>query len=461
MRVPRAAVTRHRSRQILLGAGMAAAFLYPTLTRAEDGLQRFQKLLPELRAEMKKDGGGSFDFKKGSAIGASGFELDDVTIVVPPDKDKKDGKPSTATIKKILVEDLDFDRLNDMSKKDTAPYFAKITVQGLGVEGGMQEQMKGLGLPATTLDMTIDYRYEEDRKVLTLNKFEVQLPGLASIGLTMILDGVPPPGPDTAKQAEDTTTLRTATLTLDDHSLLAKTLPIAAAITGMEVDAGIGMLRETLGGMLAGQSDASVNNADALVSYALDWKAPKGPLVVRLTPAANAKFAELKKVDSPDAAQKILGLAVTYSGTRAGVALASASGAPSSGPGATASGSGGAGLCAKDGRVFVRDKDEGTLTAGTVIEATGGGRCIVRLEGAAKGDDTVAALGDLRKWSVDGPGEALAACEKGKSVIALSDGVWTPGKIKSAKGGKCEVKLEGQDDADELPLSSIRVATDG
>jgi hypothetical protein len=450
---------RHRPGQIVLGAGMAAALLYPTLTRAEDGLQRFQKLLPALRAEMKKDGGGTFEFKKGSAIGASGFELDDVKIVVPPDKDKKDGKPSTAVIKKILVEDLDFDRL-DLAKQNTGPYFAKITVQGLGVEGGMQEQMKGLGLPATTLDMALDYRYEEDRKVLTLNKFEVQLPGLASIGLTMILDGVPPPGPDSAKQAEDTTTLRTATLTLDDHSLLAKTLPIAAALTGMEVDAGIGMMRETLGGMLAGQSPASVNNADALVSFALDWKSPKGPLVVRLTPAADAKFAEWKKVDSPDAAQKILGLAITYGGTQAGVAMASVSAAPSSGPGAAAGG-GGADLCTKDGRVFVRDKDEGTLSAGTVIETTSGGRCIVRLEGAAKGDDTVAATGDLRRWSVDGPGEALASCEKDKSVLALSDGVWTPGKIESAKGSKCEVKLEGQDDADELPLSSIRVPSDG
>jgi hypothetical protein len=458
MRLPCAAVMRHRPGQIVLGVGMAAALLYPTLTRAEDGLQRFQKLLPAIQAEMKKDGGGTFEFKKGSAIGASGFELDDVKIVVPPDKDKKGEKPSTATIKKILVEDLDFDRL-DLAKQNTGPYFAKISIQGLGIEGGVQEQMKALGLPATTLDMTVDYRYEEDRKVLTLNKLEVQLPGLASIGLTMILDGVPPPGPDSAKQADDNTTLRTATLTLDDHSLLAKTLPIAAALTGMDVDAGIGMMRETLGGMLAGQSPASVNNADALVSFALDWKGPKGPLVVRLTPAAKTSFAEVKKVDSPDAAQKILGLAVTYGGTRAGVAMASASPAPSAGPGATAGG-GEAGLCTKDGRVFLRDKDEGTLTAGTVIETTSGGRCIVRLEGAAKGDDTVAATGDLRKWSVDGPGEALGACEKGKSVLALSDGAWTPGKIKSAKGSKCEVKLEGQDDAEEFPLSSVRVATD-
>jgi hypothetical protein len=460
MREARAAAKRHRSGQILLGAGMAAALLYPTLTRAaDDGLQRFEKLLPALKAEMKKDGGGSFEYKKGSAIGTSGFELDDVTVEVPPDKDKAGSKPSTVAIKKIVVEDLDFDRL-DLAKQDTGPYFAKISVQGIGLEGGMQEQMKGLGLPATTLDLALDYRYEEARKVLTLNKLAIQLPGLGALGLTMILDGVPPPGPDTAKQAEDNTTLRTATLTYDDHSLLSQTLPIAATLTGMEVDQGIKMLRDTLAGMLTGQSAASVANADALISFVMDWKAPKGPLEVRLTPAANTSFAEAKKVDSPDAAQKILGLAITYGGTRAGVAMALGSAAPPAGPGASAGSSGGAGLCTKDARVFVRDKDDGTLTSGTVIEATGSGRCIVRADGAGKGDDTVAAADDLRRWSLDGPGEALTACEKGKSVLALSDGTWTPGKIKSAKGGKCEVKFEGQDDSEELPLGSIRVATD-
>jgi hypothetical protein len=118
-------------------------------------------------------------------------------------------------------------------------------------------------------------------------------------------------------------------------------------------------------------------------------------------------------------------------------------------------------LCTKDNRVFVRDLDDGTLSAATVLEATGGGRCIVRMDGAAKDDDTVAGLDELRRWSIDGPGEPLGACEKGKSVLALADGTWTPGKIKSAgKDGKCEVKIEGQDDSEALPMGSIRVATD-
>jgi hypothetical protein len=240
---------------------------------------------------------------------------------------------------------------------------------------------------------------------------------------------------------------------------MAKGLPVAAAISGMDVDQGVAMLRGMLAPMLAGQSAASLANGDALVSFVTDWKDPKGPLTIRLTPAPKTSLAEVKKVDSPDAAQKVLGLAISYGGTRAGIATASAT--PGASPSAGGSGSSTASLCTKDNRVFVRDKDDGTLTSATVIEATSGGRCIVRADGAAKGDDTVAAAGDLRRWSIDGPGEALGSCEKGKSVLALSDGTWTPGKIKSAKGSKCEVKFEGQDDSEELPLGSIRLATDG
>jgi len=457
----RTAPRRYRSEHLLLGAGLAGALLFPGLARADDGLQRFEKLLPALQKEMKQSGGATFKYAHGSAIGSSGFALDDITIDVPAEAGKPDSKPSKATIKKIVVEDLDFDRIDakNLDSPTTGPYFMKLSVQGLAIDGAVQEQMKALGMPAATLDMALDYRYEEARKVLTLNKLEVQLPGLAAIAMTMIMDGVPAPGPDSAKQAEDNATLRTATLTFDDHSLLAKGLPVAAALSGMDVDQGIAMLRGMLAPMLAGQSAASLANGDALVSFVTDWKAPKGPLTIRLTPAPHTSFAEVKKVDSPDAAQKLLGLAISYGGTRAGIATESA--APGAGPSAGGSGASTASLCTKDNRVFVRDKDDGTLTSATVIEATGSGRCIVRAEGAAKGDDTVAATGDLRRWSIDGPGEALASCEKGRSVLALSDGTWTPGKIKAAKGGKCEVKLEGQDDSEELPLGSIRVANDG
>lgn len=450
--------------RLLLSASVASLLAFPAVTRASDpdGLQRFEKLLPALQAELKKDGGTGFRYARGTAIGSSGFALDDVTIDVPADKDKPDSKPSKATIKRILVEDLDFDRIEQASqgKADTGPYFAKLKVQGLAIDGAMQDQVKGLGVPDTSLDLALDYRYDDTRHVLMLNKLGLDLTGLASLTLSMILDDVPQPGMNAAKQAEDKTTLRTATLTYDDRSLLGRTLPIAATMTGMEVDQGIALLRTTLGAMLQGQSKESQANADALISYAMDWQAPKGPLEIRLTPAANANYAELKKIDTPDAAQKILGLAIAYGGTRAGIAMASAAtggAAAAAGPAKGAA----AALCTANSRVFVRDKDDGTLTAATVLEATSGGRCVVRLDGAAKGDDTVAAAADLRRWSVDGPGEPLAACEKGKSVIALSDGTWTPGKIKSSgKDGKCEVKFEGDDDSQSLPLNSIRTAGD-
>jgi hypothetical protein len=437
--------------RLLLGASVAAWLLAPCPGHAADGLQRFEKLLPTLQGELKKEGGGEVHYARGTAMGNAGFALDDVTIAIPADPAKPGSKPSKAKIKRIVVEDLDFDRI-DLKHPDaptTGPYFVKMSVEGLTVDGDVQQQVSALGLPVTSLDLALDYRYEEARKVLMLNKLEVRLPGLASLDLAMILDNVAPPGPDAAKHAQDDTTLRTATLTLDDHSLLSHVVPIGSAMAGVPVEQGLAMLREMLGAMLNGQSEASLANADALVSFATDWQAPKGPLTIRLTPASNAGFADVKKIDSPDAAQKILGLSISYSGTRAGVASAGSPG------GAVA------GLCAPNSRVFLRDNDDGSLTAATVIEATGSGRCVVRKEGAAKGDDTVAEQEALRRWSIDGPGEPLAACELGKSVLALSDGTWSPGKIKAkGSGGKCEVKWEDQEESEELPLTSIRIATD-
>lgn len=444
------------ARGLLLGACMAAVLAYPTVTRAADGLQKFEALLPAIQAELKKDGGTDFSYAHGSAIGDAGFELDDVTINVPADKDKPDSKPSKATIKRVVVDDLDFNRIDaaHLDKPATGPYFAKLKLEGLVIDGGVQDQMKGLGVPDTSLDFALDYRYDEARKVLELNRLGIELTGLAALNLTMIMDGVPPPGPDSTKQAEDNSTLRTLTLTYRDHSLLKRALPIAATMTGMPVEQGVKMLQDMLAPMLKGQSDASIANADALISYVMDWQAPKGALEIKLTPPADTKFDQLKSIATPDDARKLLGLQITYSGTRAGVAMASATPGPSAG-GAPAA------LCSANNRVFVRDKDDGTLSAGTVLESTAAGRCIVRLDGAAKGDDTVAGAEDLRRWSIDGPGDPLAACEKGKSVFALSDGTWTPAKVRSeAKGGKCEVKFKDQDDSEEVPLTSIRVAGD-
>jgi hypothetical protein len=425
----------------------------PVQAQALNGLQRFEKLLPALKDGLQKNG-QTLSYGSSSALGPSGFTLGDVVIDLPADPAKPGSKPSKATIKSVKVEDFDFDHLDldNPAASQSGPYFMKVSVQGLAVNGGLLEQMSAVGLPASSLDLALDYRYEEARKVLQLNRFEITLQGLARLELSMILDGVPPPNMAGAQAAATETKLRTATLTFDDKSLLKTIVPIAALISGTPVDDGVAMITGMGSTMAAGQSPASVANIDALLSFARDWKAPAGTLQIALLPPASVSMADVQAVNSPDAAQKILGLKVTYAGTTPGI---SAGTRPAPAPQAAAGG-----LCVANGRVFTKD-DDGVFAAGTVVEATGSGRCVVRPDGGSSNDDKVVAQTDLRPWSIDGPGTAVTSCKPGQSVLALSDGEWNPAKVKGSKpGGQCEVAIEGDDDTSMLPLASIRLSSD-
>jgi hypothetical protein len=74
--------------RLLLGASVAAWLLGPCPGQAADGLQRFEKLLPTLQSELKKEGGGELHYARGTAMGNAGFALDDVTMAIPADPAK-------------------------------------------------------------------------------------------------------------------------------------------------------------------------------------------------------------------------------------------------------------------------------------------------------------------------------------------------------------------------------------
>jgi len=148
---------------------------------------------------------------------------------------------------------------------------------------------------------------------MTLNRLELDLNGLARLELSMVLDGVNPEAVDTA--ANDAT-LRTATLVYDDRSLLGKVLPAAAKMQGADPEGMVEMAKAGLDGVRAGQGPAALAVLDALASYVEDYKQPKGALKITLTPTAKTSVAALGDFKDPDEAIKVLGLAVSYPGTR-------------------------------------------------------------------------------------------------------------------------------------------------
>jgi hypothetical protein len=286
-------------------AAAAVIFLATALPGAADGVSKFeQKIKPHLPPN-------SFAYANAKALGDNGFMLEDV-VVTPPAAATGGAKAEPVAIKRVTVEDFDFAGLDNQ-----LPLFLKVRVEGITVAGKPAvgvDLNKVAGIDQVIADFAIDYRVDPGRKTLTLDKLELNVGSLARFELSLVLDGVSPDLAGKLDAAMNDATLRTATLTFEDRSLLSKVLPAAAKLQGTDVDAMMKQAKIMLGGMRAGQSSVTLAVFDALGSYLDDYKHPKGPLKVTVNPPNKASAAALSDIKSPDDAVKALGLVVTYGG---------------------------------------------------------------------------------------------------------------------------------------------------
>ena len=284
----------------LLLSGLALPVARPA---GADGLSRFEQAL-------KQAPPGSLTYKSAKALGQNGFVIEDVVVTAPPE-----AKAEPVAIKRIAVEDFDFASVD----KDLPPAFIKLRAEGIAIaakpfEGVDLGQLAGID--KVTLDFQLDYRLDPERKTLTLNRLEIDLAGLAHVELSMVLDGASADLLGNSEAAINDATLRTATLTFDDRSLLGKVLPAAAKAQSTDADALVKMGTELLNGMRAGQGPPALAVLDSVVSYIEDYKKPKGPLKITLNPPAKLSAAAISDAKTPDEAIKAMGLVVSYAGTR-------------------------------------------------------------------------------------------------------------------------------------------------
>ena len=236
-------------RTIAVVAGMAAAPAFA------DGLSHFeQKIKPEL-------GKIQFTYGSATALGPTGFALDDVRAVLIDDA--PGSKPMPVAAKRIVVEDIDFDHMT----KDNGPHFLRMRIEGATGAGDLDDWRRQYGIPDTALDMSIDYRLDASRKVFTLNRLELALPGLVRIELGMILDGVTPASFSDLDTSKDDVSLRTATLVYEDSSLLAKLLPALAAEQKKTAEAMVAEGLALVGVIAMTQSPKAVAVFDVLALY--------------------------------------------------------------------------------------------------------------------------------------------------------------------------------------------------
>lgn len=293
-----------------------------------DGLERFEKTIkPQIPP-------GTLTYKSSKALGDNGFALEDVVVTPPPTDPQKD-KPEPINIKLITVESLDFDAI----EKQQPPLFAKLHIEGIstGANAGSFDLKQLAGLDKLSADFRLDYALAPEQKTFTLNRLELNLNGLARLETSLVLDGVSPDAATNPNAAMDNAALRTANVVYDDHSLLSKIVPVIALMQGTDPKGLIAMATGMLDGARAGQGEKAQKAIDSLVAYLQDYQQPKGPLSVVLNPPSKVSNAQLASAKSADDIVKLLGIDVSYAGTRSAPAAAP-SGAPNpsaTGPGQT------------------------------------------------------------------------------------------------------------------------------
>jgi hypothetical protein len=299
-----------RTLVLLVGLSLFA----PIQAHADDGLQRFERDIKPLLAFK------SFTYAKGAALGDKGFVLNDVVVVVPGSA-TTGGQDSTVKVEKVTVLEADFDRMKDAGKKDEVPLFANLKIEGIAGDEMLSGMLGSFGIPKAPIDLALEYRLNPAAKVLTVSKLEVGLQGQGSLSLSLVLDGVTDKASDAA-DTKDKGSVRSASLVYTDVGLLLPLIPALAKQQGVEADAMVAIVMAPIAAFAVGKAPDTVKAVDALASFIGDWKKPKGPITISVTPAKSATFADLEKIEQPNALTDIFGLKVDYAGTRAGAAAA-------------------------------------------------------------------------------------------------------------------------------------------
>ena len=290
---------------------LLALLLVSTPALAENGLQRFEReLKPQLQFEKLSYGGAD-------ALGDQGFVLKDVVAVVPATPET-DNKPTTIKIDKVIVEAIDFDRFA-ARRQDRLPRFVKMKLEGVTGDESAYGAVAAYGVPNAPADLALDYKLDAGAQRLSVDKLEIGLRGLGRVELSFVVDGVSDRTEEMDK-AKDKSRLQSAALTIDDKGLLAELLLANAKGQGNKPEDLVALTLLTLSSLAASQDAESMKAFDSVASFISDWRAPKGPITVTVRPAAGASFADVGSLMMPNALRDVLGLKVTYTGTREGAA---------------------------------------------------------------------------------------------------------------------------------------------
>jgi hypothetical protein len=305
-------------RHAILIMGFLTVFHVAPASAGGSGLERFER---DVKPFLVQESIG-ITYQEAEPLGGAGFVLGGVILTVPPGETSVGG-PDRIAIDRLVVENIDFDRI--VARQ--TPGFLRLRADGIqpisddtGSEFALM--MKRHDVPNVPFGLIIDYRHDPARKVFTLAELALMLPGLARVDFTMVLDGVASLARPRNEQAEAAAaaevSVRAARLIYDDASLMGRIVTEAARGLGMTPEALVEQAVSLLRALGAGQPAETLDVFDALVSFVQDWRQPAGPVRVSLDPPGKIGQVDLQRIAGANAIKDVLGLSVHYAGTRAG-----------------------------------------------------------------------------------------------------------------------------------------------
>lgn len=290
-------------------ASRAAEQSCPTCTQVAQG-----DALSIFLALLQSAPPGAFTYAGANSLGPTAFEL--TGVVVTPE-----GPGSAIPIQRLLVENIDLVSM----MQGGAPSVLKMRIEGMtlsrrntDIDDDFWEIVnRDELLTNVVLDMTSD----AVTRAFTLNDLTLDLPGLGLAQVKLDMLGAGMEAIMAPEEALYGATLRSASVTLDDRSILGLLFDAGMRETGESEQA---LLDEILQSLADGLADMGAQPGDrvfqagaALGGWFSDARSPKGPLTFSLSPAQPVAMAALENVAGAGEAAELLNLQVSYAGSSA------------------------------------------------------------------------------------------------------------------------------------------------
>ncbi len=260
---------------------------------------------------------GIIRFDEAVPVGETGIEIKGLSIAL----DRKAKLEERITMRRLVISEI-----SPLEKAEGPPERLKLRIEELVLtpynSGLKKELFDALEATQVSANVTLDYFYRPDGGFLSVQDLSLDLPFLASASVTMDAAGVNLGRlMIEGEHALNSMVLRSATLTVQDRSMLARLIRSEARRDKVDFkaaqDEALREIAEELNWMEIRRGGRLWNLAEVVGGMIIDAGDTKGPLTIRLKPSSAVDLANLQKLGAAEDMARVLNLTASYAGSRA------------------------------------------------------------------------------------------------------------------------------------------------